>query len=194
MSAQEMDALFVTMPDQYIPQLQNEWRKDLIDLYNSGKDATLKNTMEGSSTLKKMTSDYMLLQVTDRSTVELKRLPLINNTNVICMIRTVYGPQPDSRIEFFTTDWQPISGEDLFTPVDSEWFLKEGIDRSSISFDEALSLLDMDLWKYSLSPDDQTLTMEYMTPYYLGKTDRAKVAPFLKETPKIYTWEKSHFK
>ena len=37
MKAQEMDAVFVAMPDQYVPQLENAWRKDLIDLYNSGK-------------------------------------------------------------------------------------------------------------------------------------------------------------
>ena len=70
MKAQEMDAVFVAMPDQYVPQLENAWRKDLIDLYNSGKEAKLKNTMNGFSTLKKLTDDYLLLQVTERSTVE----------------------------------------------------------------------------------------------------------------------------
>ena len=66
MKAQEMDAVFVAMPDQYVPQLENAWRKDLIDLYNSGKEAKLKNTMNGFSTLKKLTDDYLLLQVTER--------------------------------------------------------------------------------------------------------------------------------
>ena len=32
-----MDAVFVAMPDQYVPQLENAWRKDLIDLYNFRK-------------------------------------------------------------------------------------------------------------------------------------------------------------
>ena len=99
MKAQEMDAVFVAMPDQYVPQLENAWRKDLIDLYNSGKEAKLKNTMNGFSTLKKLTDDYLLLQVTDRSTVEMKLLPLVNNTYVVCMITTVYGPVPDDRLE-----------------------------------------------------------------------------------------------
>ena len=79
MKAQEMDAVFVAMPDQYVPQLENAWRKDLIDLYNSGKEAKLKNTMNGFSTLKKLTDDYLLLQVTERSTVEMKLLPLVND-------------------------------------------------------------------------------------------------------------------
>ena len=62
MKAQEMDAVFVAMPDQYVPQLENAWRKDLIDLYKSGKEAKLKNTMNGFSTLKKLTDDYLLLE------------------------------------------------------------------------------------------------------------------------------------
>ena len=52
----------------------------------------------------------------------------------------------------------------------------------------------MDLRKYSLSPDDQTLTVEYTTPKYLTKTERKQVEPFLKNIPKVYIWEKFHFK
>lgn len=107
--AQEIDALFVSMPDKNIPQLEDAWRKDLVDLYKSGKEARLKNTMNGFSTLKNLTSDYLLLQVTDRSTIEMKLLPLVNNTNVICLVKTVNGPVPDSRIEFLQQNgnlWQ----------------------------------------------------------------------------------------
>lgn len=56
----------------------------------------------------KLTNDYLLLQTTERSTVEMKLLPLVNNTYVVCMISTVNGPVPDSRIEFFTTNWEPF--------------------------------------------------------------------------------------
>lgn len=192
--AQEMDALFVSMPNQYIPQLDDAWRKDLIDLYNSGKEAKLKNTMTGFSTLKKLTPDYLLLQATERSTVEMKLLPLVNNTFIICMVTTVSGPAPDSRVQFFTTDWKPLPSSDLFTPVTGGWFIKEDADRNSIAFIEAASRLDMDLIHYSLSPDALTLTATYTTPLYLEKKAQEKVQPFLKENPRVYTWEKSHFK
>lgn len=192
--AQEMDAIFAAMPDQYVPQLENAWRKDLVDLYNSGKEAKLKNMMNGFSTLKKLTDDYLLLEVTERSSVEMKLLPLVNNTHVICMVTTVYGPVPDSQIEFFTTGWEPLHAADLITPVSTDWFIKDGVDRNSISFVEATTRLDMDLVKYSLDPDNQTLTAEYTTPQYLGKQDRKKVEDYLKNEPKVYTWEKFHFK
>lgn len=192
--AQEMDALFVSMPDSNIPQLENAWRKDLIDLYKSGKEARLKNTMNGFSTLQKLTADYLLLQVTERSTIEMKLLPLVNNTYVICRVKTVNGPVADSQVDFFTTQWEPLDAADLFTPISADWFLKEGVDRSSNSFIDATSRLDIELIEYRLSPDDLTLTATYTTPLYLSREDRKKVMPFIKESPKVYTWEKYRFK
>lgn len=192
--AQEMDALFISMPDQNTPQLENAWRKDLIDLYKSGKEARLKNTMNGYSSLKNLTDDYLLLQVTERSSIEMKLLPLVNNTKVICVVRTVDGPVPDSRVEFFTTNWEPLDASDLFTPVVPDWFIKEDADRNSNAFQDAASRLDMNLIQYKLSPDDLTLAATYTTPLYLSKEERKKVTPFIKESPRVYTWEKSHFK
>jgi hypothetical protein len=192
--AQEMDALFISMPDNNIPQLENAWRKDLVDLYKSGKEAKLKNTMNGFSVLKKLTSDYLLLEVTERSRIEIKLLPLVNNTNVVCFVRTVNGPVADSRVDFFTTEWAPLDASDLFTPVSLDWFIKEDADRNSTNFLSATAHLDMDLIEYRLSPDSLTLTATYNTPLYLSKEDRDKVIPFIKESPKVYTWEKHHFK
>lgn len=192
-AAQDMASVFVAMPDENVPQLENEWRKDLIDLYHAGKEAKLKNTMDGYSVLKKLTDDYLLLESTGRSSIEMKLLPLVNNTKVICVVNTVKGPAPDSRVSFFTTEWEPLDSADLFIPVASEWFLKEDADKNSNAYREATSLLDINLVKYTLSPDDQTLTATFTTPLYLGKEEREKVIPFIKETPKVYTWKKFRF-
>lgn len=192
--AQDMAAVFISMPDQNIPQLENAWRKDLVDLYKTGKEARLKNTMNGFSSLDSLTSDYLSLKATERSIIEMKLLPLVNNTNVICLIRTVNGPVADSQIEFFTTDWEPLAASDLFTPVDADWFIKEDTDKNSNAFQDAASRLDMDLIQYNLSPANLTLTATYMTPQYLSQEDRKMVTPFIKDSPKVYTWEKFHFK
>lgn len=192
MNAQDMAGVFTAMPDQYIPQLEHAWRKDLVDLYNSEKEARLKNTMNGFSILQKLTNDYLLLQTTERSTVEMKLLPLVNNTYVVCMISTVNGPAPDSRVEFFTTNWEPLAASDLFTQPTSDWYIKPGIDKEDEAYQEVVSYLDMDLVQYRLSPDNQTLTAIYTTPQYLNQETRKKIAPYLSE-PRVYTWEKYHF-
>ena len=192
--AQDMAAVFTAMPDQLVPQLENAWRKDLIDLFRAGKEARLKNRMNGTSVLQRLTDDYLSLQVTGSSTIEMKLLPLINNTFVICMVTTVEGPAPDSRVAFYTTQWEPLEATDLFTPVAADWFIREGADRSDPAFQDAVARLDMNLVKYSLDPDSQTLTATYTTPLYLSAEERDSVMPFLKTAPRQYTWEKFHFK
>jgi hypothetical protein len=186
--AQDMKTLFTHMPDAYIPQLETAWRKDLIDLYLAGKEACLQNTMMGYSKLLMLTEDYLLLQVTERSSIEIKRLPLINDTYILCLLTTLEGPVPDSRITFYTTGWQALEPTGLLAPVGPEWFIKEGVDR------ELISRLDMDMIKYRLSPNEPSLTATYTTPLYLHTTERDEILPFLKDTVKVYAWDKSSFR
>lgn len=194
LKAQNMAEVFVSMPDEYVPQLEDAWRKDLVDLYNSGENAQLKNNMNGTSRLVKLTKDYLLLESTERTTLELKLLPLVNNTFVICKIITVKAPVADSRIAFFSPDWKPLNASDLLEPVTAGWFIREDADKESMAFQESTSRLDMDLFEYKLSPDDYTLTQIYTTPQYTDKETQKKLRPFLKDSPKVYTWTKSYFK
>lgn len=191
--AQEMATLFVAMPDQQIPQLEDAWRKDLVDLFQQGKEARVQNTMNGFSSLKQLTADYLLLQVTERSTVEMKLLPLVNNTKVVCVVTTVFGPVPDSRVDFFSPDWEPLPADELMPELSASDFQKVPADTTDVAYLDALALLDMELIHYTLSPDQLTLSATYTTPRYLSEADQQRVAPFVQADPVVLTWQKSHF-
>ena len=192
-TAQDMADFFIRMPDSYLPQLEDAWRKDLVDLYQSGKPAVLENTMTGNSTLQKLTSDYLLLQSTERSTMEIRFLPLINNTLIVCVITTVYAPVADSRVEFYSTEWQPLPTSDLWTPAKADWFIKEDIDHDVEDFQEARSYMDIELIHYHLDPDKLTLDAVLTTPDYLSSEEREKVKTILKDTSKVYHWKAGRF-
>lgn len=193
-NAQNMASIFISMPDKNVPQLEDAWRKDLVDLYNSKEEARLKNNMDGYSKLIKLTDDYLLLESTERTTVEMKLLPLVNNTFVICKVVTINGPVPDSRVTFYSPEWVQLDGSDLLTPVDAGWFVSENADTASINYQESISRLDMDMFQFKLSPDNLTLTQIYTTPQYVDKETRQKLNGILKEEPKVFTWTKSYFK
>lgn len=188
-----IEKVFVAMPDSMIPQLEEPWRKDLIGLYKEGKEARLKNLMEGYSKLEEMSDNFIAVQITDRSRIEIKLLPLINNTHIVCLVRTVFGPIADSQLSFFTTDWEPIPNDGMFVPADKEWFYKEDIDRNNPDFLDVQSRLDMNLFRYTLHAKDNDLTIEYTTPLYLGEEERTKASAYLKNAPKIYTWKSYRF-
>ena len=188
--AQKMEECFIQMPDNLIVQLEEAWRKDLVDLYKSGKSAVLDNTMLGKSALLKLTDQYLLLQSTERSTVELKLLPLINNTCIICMIETVFAPVADSRVSFYTTEWQQLAANDIFSPVTKDWFRKEDADQSLLDY---LKQSEIFLVKYTLSDTAPVMTAENMTVFNLDDENQQIVKPLLKTEPKIYAWKNGRF-
>jgi len=192
--AQKMEDVFVKMPDDIIIQLEEAWRKDLVDLYNSGKPAILENTMQGKSTLQKLTDDYLMLQSTEHSTVELKLLPLVNNTFIICMVETVYAPIADSRVSFYTTEWLPLAADGLYTSVTEDMFLKEKTEFSQSEFDIVYAPgSDIFLVKYILGVEDATLTAEYTTPQCFDEESRSKITPLLKTDSIMYRWSSGRF-
>ena len=192
--AQKMEDAFVKMPDDIIIQLEEAWRKDLVDLYKSGKPATLENTMQGKSTLLNLTVDYLLLQSTEHSSVELKLLPLVNNTFIICMVETVYAPVADSRVSFYTTEWQSLAADGLYTPVTEDLFLKEKAELSQSELDIVYAPgSDIFLVKYLLGVEDATLTAEYTTPQCIDEESRSKITSLLKTHSIMYRWNSGRF-
>ena len=191
--AQDMASVFTAMPNQYIPQLEDAWRKDLVELYRSGKEARLKNTMNGYSTLLNLTDDYLCLRTTDRSVVEMKLLPLVNNTFVVCMVTTVEGPVADSRIAFYTTDWASLPKADLLSMPEGTWFIKEGAETDE-AYPELKAALDMDLFRYQLSATENALRITYTTPLYLEGKTKERLHPFLRGEPLCLRWQHGHFR
>ena len=191
--AQDMASVFTAMPNQYIPQLEDAWRKDLVELYRSGKEARLKNTMNGYSALLNLTDDYLCLRTTDRSVVEMKLLPLVNNTFVVCMVTTVEGPVADSRIAFFTTDWASLPKADLLSMPEGTWFIKEGAETDE-AYPELKAALDMDLFRYQLSATENTLSITYTTPLYLEGKTKERLQPLLQGEPLCLRWQYGHFR
>jgi hypothetical protein len=110
------------------------------------------------------------------------------------MVTTIEGPVADSRVSFHTTEWQPLVSTHLFAPVAADWFISESADKESDACQDAIARLDIELIRYRLSPDSLTLTAVYNTPLYLSEQERKGILPFLKDHPKVYTWDSYRFR
>ena len=163
--AQDMKALFVSMPDSIAPLLTKVNREDCIDFLASNMKAEVKNRFGQPTELKKLTDDYLYLQTTSKSSMEMKLLPLNDSVKIVCMVNTVCASACDSEIRFFSAQWQELPKQDymklpsveaFYLPVDS---LKE-------DFLLLREKADMELLKATLSPDSAVLSIAYTTPDY----------------------------
>ena len=98
----------VRMPDSLMTLLTSVNRADCVDFREAGMEAKVTNRLGGTTELTQLTADYALWQYTSASQVEMKLLPLTDSTSVICLVRTVQLPAPDSRIAFYDEAWAPL--------------------------------------------------------------------------------------
>ena len=191
-SAQEMKTIFVNLPDSIEPLLTKVNKEDCVDFLDSGMKAVVKNRFDRSAELKVLTSDYLQMQLSDVSTLELKLLPLKDSVRVICMVKTVCASACDSDIRFFDTKWNELDASDFLKyPVEDAIYLP--LDSLTDDVQELRAKADICLMKASLSADDSSLTWEYTTPLTLHKDDREKLIPLLRKEPLVMQWAEGRF-
>lgn len=192
--AQNISPLVIAMPDDMLIGVTLDQRKLLIAPENDTIEIAAVNAV--GDTVKRLgfSEDFISLQTSKVGNLQIKLLPLVNNTQIIGVITTVCGSACDSRISFYTTDWEPLAQSDLFPQISKDNFIKNEVDRNSEKFQNAYATLDMTPVKLSFSETDKNITAVYDIEKYISKQDYEQLRPFLKETPVVYTWDKFVYK
>jgi len=189
---QTVSDLFVKLPDAAFLSMTVSNRLDLIDLYKSGEKATVKNQLNDSCTILRLTDNYLQIQI-GKSTMELFILPMINDSKIVGLIQTVCAPVCDSYLEFYTTSWKKLAGSIFITLANKYDYLKENVQPEDENVKNALIPLDISLMQLHYDPDKKELQQYFTTPEYLSEPDRIKVIPYLKITPKRFKWNLTRF-
>ena len=192
--AQNMNSVFIAMPDSITPLLSQVNKEDCVDFLDSNMKAEVTNRFGGKTEMKVLTDDYVLMQTTPGSTLEMKLFPVNDSTKVVCMVKTVCASACDSEIRFYASDWsKELSMDDFLQRPDVEAFY---LPQDSITEEYTLTRkkADMDLMKASLSKDDASLTFIYTTPEYMNKEDKEKLLPSLRKEPIVLQWQDGKFR
>ena len=181
-NAQEMRTIFVEMPDSIIPLLTQSNRADCIDFIDAKMKARVTNRFDGHSELLQLTPDYLKMQLTGHTFLQMKLLPRSSGDTIICMINTVCAEARDSRIRFYTKEWQEISpATALFKkPMIKDFFT---IDKS---LEKILQIADIYLVELTMSPTEATIQANYTMPAYMSRADSAFVTKSMH--PIVYRW------
>ena len=182
-AAQDIRALFLDAPDAVLPLLPRNLRADCIDFADAGMAYPVSNFLGGESTLKVLTGNYLLLQTTSASTMEMKVLPC-GDSFVICVIKSVSAEATDSRIAFYDKDWNLFDTSLFFTAPSIRDFF-------TVADGKVLDLCDMYLVSLSLYGTSDSLVAEYTMPEYMNSDDASTVRPLLKKI--VYRWEGKGF-
>ena len=88
-------------PDSIFAVLSTNKKLDLIDFAEAGMTARVRNVLDEDVVLEVLTDDYMSLQSSADSWVEVKLLP----TSHLLVNKTYSGPGLDSEVRLYDTQW-----------------------------------------------------------------------------------------
>ena len=193
-TAQNMKTVFIAIPDSIVPLLTLVNKEDCVDFLDSNMKAEVTTRFGGTAEMKVLTEDYVFLQTTPSSTLEMKLLPVNDSTKVVCMVKTVCASACDSEIHFYTSDWKGkmAVGDFLQKPEQEAFYLpNDSVTEESVLIRKKA---DMHLMKASLSKEDASLTFIYTTPDYLNKEDKKQMLRYLNPNPVVFQWKDGKFR
>lgn len=161
---------FKEMPLRLLPSLNQAMRLDLIDFFESGKPLPMLGVLGEELELKIMTDDYLFLQTSTQSDVQLKLLPDTTGNSILAVVHTVHAPAAGSALSFYTLDWQAIAR--LQAPrLSSSYFLntdclRQKSGKQDLSIAELSSLF---FYEFKFQAGNDFLQVYTSIPDFLGE-------------------------
>ncbi len=179
--ARTIKDLFVSEPGRLMPLLSQSVKMDMIDYLEAGRMAEVNNALGKGTHFITVTDNYMSIQMSKSSTIELLLMPISKKDSVIVAITTIALPAKDSRIEFYTTNWEKYRH--------NKRFIKEPSMKDFISIpkgdktkkETVLAAIDFPIIQYTINPENHTIIARHGLEEYMSKEDYKKIAPYLRK-------------
>lgn len=185
-NAQNVSSVFIEMPDTLMLLLTQNDRRDCIDFMEAGMRAVVTNRLGGKSELKKLTDDFLSVNMSKSSVMQIKLLPYADRDTVICVVNTVCAEACNSVISFYNKNWEKMDEIILFEkPKISDFFIPAD------TVQRYADMADIYLVRLDLQSESDSLRAEYTMPGYMTKDDSLKIAPMLQ--PLWYKWNGKGF-
>ena len=187
-NGQTVADLFRSMPSEMLPGV-SEANKTML-LVDSGNTSVPYALGEISKIAE--SSDFLHLRSSKVADIQLKLLPLSGDSLIVSVIQTVCAGVCDSRISFFTTNWEKLDQE-LFLPALSKEIFFKSSKKNSDNYKYAVSLPDIFpiSARFGKTGSDLTLRLHYKERLTDEQTEEIK--PFLVSDTLLFKWKNGTF-
>ena len=170
MMAQQVCKMWVSMPASVAGALEKSGRQELLDLKQMKKTAAIAGPLGEKCSIDTLTADFLSVRMNDVYTLQMKMLPTSSGDSLLCLVQTYAGPQPESRIAFYSPDWKALSMPQMHLDVD----LQRPDTMSEDDFNKLQALFDPKLVSFSLSPSSAELVVA-LSPAAISEEGKANI-------------------
>lgn len=185
---------FLSMPAKVLDILKRDSRMDMLSYLDADTIRPVPNGLGGTSVLiPPVTQDYIAVQVSQVSTIQIKLLPA-HKGKIIAVSYTLGGDgtAADSDLSFYDDEWKLLKTSKFISLAETEDFLDLPKHSEELK-KELLLLVPFPTIEYQFSPDGDTVTAHLTIGDNLGAEDMLILQQYLR--PEIvYTWNGHQFK
>lgn len=105
---QSIKEVLGSMPEEVMPYMNSDQKAELSRFADAEDSVKVKNMFNSTVSLDAINDSYAKLRLNDAACIQIKLLPLSDTTKIICLVKTIEKPVPESTIQFYTSTWEPI--------------------------------------------------------------------------------------
>ena len=167
------------MPDSLLPYLDKSKRAQLLELNDDRMPAEADNKLQGTSRLDTLLQNFLQVSASESMVLQMKLLPCQSAEgqeadSVLCLVQTLKGPCPESRVRLFSRSWELLSD----TCYRDKKLLVRPDTISAERFAELLESISLVVWKSELLSDADELVLTPSLPL-LFVEEKEKMKPLL---------------
>ena len=185
---QTIDEIFKTMPDELLPAF-SEANKTMLLV-----DSSLSVIPYPLGEIERLdySDTFLSIRTSKVGTMQIKILPLVNNTIIVALINTVCTKVCDSNVRFFTEKWEEVDKDSLLPTLSPYLFFdKSKLDTSEFKW--AVSHIDIYPLHFQFQNGSNDLAVKFDIAAHLAPDDLKKIKPYLKKETIELSWNKSTF-
>lgn len=186
--AKGMTDLLLSMPDSVVPYLNADIRSSMLRQHSEG-GGNVQSLLHEDVAIDTIDDDYMKLKLSESSSLEAMKLTADNGDQLLCVVKTCYGPAAESTVELYDTTWHRLPPT-LLPQVAAADLVARPDTMSNASYELALSQIAPLLVSVEAEPESHSLVYSLTLPLP-SKETRGKLQAILK--PRKYAWDGSRF-
>ncbi len=181
--AQRIAAYFVISPNDLLPTLTANRRRDMVDFARVDKFNYVENELGGVSRLTHLSENRITVELSTASKVQMQLLHTTDSTTLIAVVNTLCAPACTSTLTLYDLNWYPQPLEHYIELPTTEQFVTDSI---------AANYVDVMLASYSFI-NDTTFAISPQLEEYLPTEIYEEITPSLITKPLTYRWNGEKF-
>ncbi len=197
-NAQGVEFFISTLPNKYLPQLEQSQRQVLLNNYRNKKDSSINNTYGGKSRLLiyDEEKEYIRINLSQQGNLAAKKFTMSDGESLFALCTWTCSPACDGDLSFFKgSNLTPTISKNFIPNLYlKDFFILDSLTANNINADKLEESFDILFIRYEVQQQSDTILAILGNETYIGEKSFEKWKRRMKGDRIPLVWENDEFK